>query len=161
LIFLLGESKNCINASEYAASILGLKNTPAPDFDLDTEYKLQQCIKELIKNVYINAAHDVSNGGLYVTLVEMGLNNNLGFDIVSDSDVRKDAFLFGESQSRVVVTVTEDYEDEFIDAVGAMNVPMTLLGHVTQGKCMVDGDRFGFVDDVRKIYTNTIAEEMN
>ncbi|MGB0424668.1 MAG: phosphoribosylformylglycinamidine synthase subunit PurL, partial [Flavobacteriales bacterium] len=94
LIFLLGESKNCINASEYAASILGLKNTPAPDFDLDTEYKLQQCIKELIKNVYINAAHDVSNGGLYVTLVEMGLNNNLGFDIVSDSDVRKDAFLF-------------------------------------------------------------------
>lgn len=161
LIFLLGESKNCINSSEYAASILGLKDTPAPHFDLEAEYHLQQCIKDLIKNVYINAAHDVSNGGLYVTLVEMGLNNNLGFDIVSDSDVRKDAFLFGESQSRVVVTVTEDYEEEFIDAVGELDVPLTLLGHVTQGKCMVDGDRFGFIDDVRKIYTNTLAEEMN
>ncbi|MDP4952755.1 MAG: phosphoribosylformylglycinamidine synthase subunit PurL, partial [Flavobacteriales bacterium] len=160
LIYLLGESKNDINSSEYLASILGVKNSPAPWFDIDEEYRLQGCVKSLIKNNYINAAHDVSNGGLYTTLVEMGLPNGLGFDIVSDADVRRDAFLFGESQSRIVVSVTEDYEGEFIDLVGNHGVSLTLLGHVTQGKMMVDGDHFGFVEDIRKIYDDSIGNEM-
>ncbi|NQX90592.1 MAG: phosphoribosylformylglycinamidine synthase subunit PurL, partial [Flavobacteriales bacterium] len=161
LIFLLGESKNCISSSEYAASILGIKNTPAPEFNIEEEFQLQSAVKDLIKNNFINAAHDVSNGGLYTTLVEMGFQNGLGFDIVSDSEVRRDAFLFGESQSRVVVTVTEDYEEEFIDLVASHNVPLTLLGHVTQGKLVVDGDHFGFINDVKKIHENAIAEEMS
>ena len=156
----MGESKNDINSSEYLASILGVKNSPAPWFDIDEEYRLQGCVKSLIKNNYINAAHDVSNGGLYTTLVEMGLPNGLGFDIVSDADVRRDAFLFGESQSRIVVSVTEDYEGEFIDLVGNHGVSLTLLGHVTQGKMMVDGDHFGFVEDIRKIYDDSIGNEM-
>lgn len=160
LIYLLGESKNDINSSEYLASILGVKNSPAPWFDIDEEYRLQGCVKSLIKNNYINAAHDVSNGGLYTALVEMGLPNGLGFDIVSDADVRRDAFLFGESQSRIVVSVTEDYEGEFIDLVGNHGVSLTLLGHVTQGKMMVDGDHFGFVEDIRKIYDDSIGNEM-
>jgi len=160
LIYLLGESKNDINSSEYLASILGVKNSPAPWFDIDEEHRLQGCVKSLIKNNYINAAHDVSNGGLYTTLVEMGLPNGLGFDIVSDADVRRDAFLFGESQSRIVVSVTEDYEGEFIDLVGNHGVSLTLLGHVTQGKMMVDGDHFGFIEDIRKIYEDSIGDEM-
>ena len=102
----------------------------------------------------------MSNGGLYTALVEMGLPNGLGFDIVSDADVRRDAFLFGESQSRIVVSVTEDYEGEFIDLVGNHGVSLTLLGHVTQGKMMVDGDHFGFVEDIRKIYDDSIGNEM-
>lgn len=160
LIYLLGESKNDINSSEYLASILGVKNSPAPWFDIEEEYKLQACVKSLIKNNFINAAHDVSNGGLYTTLVEMGLPNGLGFDIVSDADIRRDAFLFGESQSRIVVSVTEDYEGEFIDLVGHNDVSLTLLGHVTQGKLIVDGDHFGFVEDIRKIYEEAIGNEM-
>ncbi|MEO0403606.1 MAG: phosphoribosylformylglycinamidine synthase subunit PurL, partial [Bacteroidota bacterium] len=50
LIFLLGESKNCIGSSEYAASILGIKNTPVPDFNMDDEFQLQNAVKDLIKN---------------------------------------------------------------------------------------------------------------
>ena len=160
LIFLLGEAKNDINSSEYLTSIHGIKNSPAPHFDIEDEFKLQECVKGLIKNNFINAAHDCADGGLFVSLMEMGLPRGLGFDIVSDSDIRKDAFLFGESQSRVVVTVVEDYEDEFIDFVGEHNIPMTLLGHVTQGKMCVDGEHFGFVEEFGKIYDNVIGEEM-
>lgn len=160
LIFLLGESKNDIGSSEYLASYHGVKLSPAPEFDLDEEYKLQDAVKGLIKNNFINAAHDVADGGLFVTLVEMGMPNGLGFDIVSDSDVRKDAFLFGESQSRVVVTVVEDYEDEFIDFLDEQGIPMTLLGHVTQGKMCVDGDHYGFINDARKIYDEAIGAEL-
>jgi len=161
LIFLLGESRNDINSSEYLASIHGIKNSPAPYFDIEEEFAIQECVKNLIKENFINAAHDVSDGGLFVTMIEMGLPNGLGFDIVSDSEVRKDAFLFGESQSRVVLTVTEDYEEEFLDMVGEHDVPVTLLGHVTQGKVVVDDDHFGFIEDLRGLYENALGDIMS
>ncbi len=160
LIYILGESKNDISSSEYLSSIHGVKLSPAPHFNIEEELALHTCLKDLIKNTLVNSAHDVSDGGLFVTLFEMGLNRSLGFDIVSDAEVRKDAFLFGESQSRVIVTVTDDYEQEFIDMVGDHGVPVTLLGHVTRGKMVVDGEHFGFIDDVRPLYDDAISNYM-
>ena len=160
LIYLIGESRNCISSSEYLNSIHGVRLSPAPYFNIEEELLLQNCVKELIHMNLVNAVHDVSDGGLFVTLFEMSLPGNLGFDIVSDAEVRKDAFLFGESQSRVVVTVTEDEEREFIDKVAAHGVPVTLLGHVTRGKMVVDGEHFGFIDDLRVIYEDTIGNHM-
>jgi phosphoribosylformylglycinamidine synthase len=160
LIYLLGETVEDINSSEYLYSIHGVKNSPVPHFNLENEFALQECVKGLIKNNYISSAHDVSDGGLFVTLIEMGLPNSLGFDIVTDSEIRRDAFLFGESQSRVVVTVVEDYEDEFLDFVTENNIPIILLGHVTKGRINVDEDNFGFIEDMRHLYENSIAEEL-
>ncbi len=160
LIYLLGESHNDIGSSEYLSSIHGVALSPAPRFDIEEELVLQNCVRELIANNLVNAAHDVSDGGLFIALFEMALPGALGFDIVSDAEVRKDAFLFGESQSRIVVTVTEDYEPEFIDLVGEHGVPVTLLGHVTRGKMVVDGEHFGFIDDLRALYENAIGDYM-
>lgn len=160
LIFLLGTTQNEINSSEYLANIVGTLGSPAPSFNLEEEYQLQQCIKGLIKNSFINAAHDVSDGGLFTTLVEMCLPNDLGFDIVTDSEIRKDAFLFGESQSRVVVSVVEEDEDKFLDFVAEMNIPCLLLGHVTKGRCTVDEQNFGMIADYKEIYDNAIGKEM-
>lgn len=160
LIYLLGQPQEDINSSEYLYNIHGIKNSPVPHFDLNEEFMLQQCMKGLIKNNYISAAHDVSDGGLFTTLVEMGLPNSLGFDIVTDSEIRRDAFLFGESQSRIVVTVVEDYEDEFLDFVSENKVPVMLLGHVTKGRITVDELNFGFIEDMRHLYEQSISEEM-
>ncbi|MFM7234222.1 MAG: phosphoribosylformylglycinamidine synthase subunit PurL [Flavobacteriales bacterium] len=160
LIYLLGVPRNDINSSEYLYSFHGVKNSPAPFFDLEEEFQLQQCMKALIRNNYISSAHDVSDGGLFVTLCEMGLPNSLGFDIVTDSEIRRDAFLFGESQSRIAVTVVEDYEDEFLDFVGESGVQVMLLGHVTKGRVTVDEENFGFIEDYRALYERSIAEAM-
>jgi phosphoribosylformylglycinamidine synthase len=160
LIFLLGTTQNEINSSEYLANIVGTLGSPAPSFNMEEEYQLQHCIKGLIKNSFINAAHDVSDGGLFTTLVEMCLPNDLGFDVVTDSEIRKDAFLFGESQSRVVVSVVEDDEDKFLDYVAEMNIPCLLLGHVTKGRCTVDEQNFGLIADYKELYDNAIGKEM-
>jgi phosphoribosylformylglycinamidine synthase len=160
LIYLLGESRNDISSSEYLASYHGVRLSPAPHFNIEEELLLQDCLKELIAENLVNAAHDVADGGLFTTLFEMSLPGLLGFDIVSDAEVRNDAFLFGEAQSRVVVTVTEDYEREFIDKVGEHGVPVTLLGHVTKGKMVVDGEHFGFVDDLKGLYNDAIGNYM-
>ena len=160
LIYLLGVPRNDINSSEYLYSFHGVRNSPAPFFDLEEEFNLQQCLKALIRNNYISSAHDVSDGGLFVTLCEMALPNSLGFDIVTDSEIRRDAFLFGESQSRIAVTVVEDYEDEFLDFVGDSGIQVMLLGHVTKGRVTIDEENFGFIEDYRTLYEQSIAEAM-
>ena len=158
LIFLIGEYREDISSSEYLATYHGVKESPVPYFDLEQEYKMQNTVKALIQKELINAAHDVADGGLYVTLVEMSLNRNLGFEIVTDSEIREDAFLFGEGQGRVVVTVSEDEEDEFLEYMIASKVNLTLLGHVTKGKMVVDDDHYGFVKEAKEVYENALGK---
>jgi phosphoribosylformylglycinamidine synthase subunit PurL len=161
LIFLIGESKDDISSSEYLVSYHGVRESGAPYFDLEKEYAMQEIVKGLIDKKLINAAHDCSDGGLFVTLAEMAMPNKLGFDIVTDSEVREDAFLFGEAQSRVVVGVSEGQEDEFIEFMMKQKTPYTLLGHVTKGKICVDDEQYCFVDDLRKIYDNALGEALS
>ena len=157
LIFLIGKYEEDISSSEYLANYHNVKASPAPYFDLDDEYKTHNVVKELIQADRINAAHDVADGGLYVTLVEMSFPRLLGFDIVTDSEIREDAFLFGEGQGRIVVTVSEDQEDLFLEHMVNSKVNFTLLGHVTKGKLVVDDEHFGFVNEAKEIYNNALG----
>ena len=158
LIFLIGNYKDDIASSEYLASYHGITASPAPYFDLEDEFKAHAVIKDLIKNDLINAAHDVADGGLYVTLVEMSFPRDLGFDIVTDSEIREDAFLFGEGQGRIAVTISEDQEDLFLEHMVNSKVNFTLLGHVTKGKLVVDDAHYGFVADAKAIYDNALGK---
>lgn len=158
LIFIIGESTNDIASSEYLATYHGVKASPAPYFDLEKEYAMQHMVKGMIQNELVNAVHDVADGGLFVTLVEMSMPRELGFDIVTDSEVREDAFLFGEGQGRVVVAVSEDQEEEFIEFMMDSGVSFTLLGHVTKGKLMVDDEHYGFITEAKDLYNNALGK---
>jgi phosphoribosylformylglycinamidine synthase len=160
LIFIIGENVNDIASSEYLASYHGIKASPAPHFDLEKEYIMQASIKGLIQNELINAAHDVADGGLFTALVEMSMPRELGFDIVTDSEIREDAFLFGEAQGRVVVTVNEDNEDGFIEFMMNAGVPFTLLGHVTKGKMVIDEEHYGFITEAKDLYDNALGKQL-
>ena len=160
LIFIIGQSHNDISSSEYLVSHHGITASPAPYFNLVEEYAMQDVIKELIADGLINAAHDISDGGLFVTLAEMAMPNELGFDIVTDSEIREDAFLFGEGQGRAIVTVNEDSEDDFIERMASSKVSFTLLGHVTKGKFMIDDEHFGFVQEIKTLYDNALAKHI-
>ncbi len=160
LIFLLGESHNDINSSEYLYNLCGVKLSPPPYFDLEKEVNLQEVVKGLIRNAHINAAHDCADGGLWVTLVEMAMPRELGFHIETDSEIRTDAFLFGEAQSRVVVTVSEAQEAEFIEYMALQKVPFTLLGHVTKGKLVIDDTHYGFITEAKDVYDNALGNKI-
>lgn len=158
LIFIIGQSHNDISSSEYLVSYHGIEESPAPYFNLEEEFEMHQVVKGLIQNQLINAAHDVADGGMFITLTEMAMPNSLGFDIVTDSEVREDAFLFGEGQGRIVVTVNEDQEDEFIEEMMKSGLNYTLLGHVTKGKMMVDDEHYGFVNEMKEVYNNSLGK---
>jgi phosphoribosylformylglycinamidine synthase len=161
LIFVIGNCINDISSSEYLVSHHGIKKSPAPYFNLDEEFNLHQAISHLIELDAINAAHDVSDGGLFVTLSEMSFPNELGFDIETDAEIRPDAFLFGEGQGRVVVSVSEDKEDLFIETMVASGVNFTLIGHVTKGKLQIDGEHFGFIKEVKNLYNEALGKHLD
>ncbi len=160
MIYLLGRSREDISSSEYLYSYHGIKASPAPYFDIDEELQIQKALLEAIRKGLVTSAHDVSDGGLFVTLLESAMPNNLGFDITTDAEIREDAFLFGESQSRVVVSVSPKHETQFVDFMFNHKVPVTTLGHVTKAELRIDDASFGFVGDWKEIYDNVLGKMM-
>jgi len=158
MIYLIGKSKEDINSSEYLYSYHGIEKSPAPYFDLEEEHQVQETIQKLINKNLVLSAHDVSDGGLFTTLVESAMIKGFGFDVTADAEVRKDAFLFGESQSRVVVSVSPTNEDHFIDFMIEQKVPFSALGHVTKSEFRIDDNSYGFVFDIKKLYDNALEE---
>jgi phosphoribosylformylglycinamidine synthase len=160
LLFMLGRSRNDINSSEYLHKIAGVALSPAPYFDLEEEYQLQQLVKSLIENQLIASAHDISEGGLFVNLLESSFQKGLGFDVqTADDKIRKDAYWFGESQSRVVVTVDPQNAEAFKAACG--NHPYSIIGNVTGNSIRVDGDHWGDVEYWKNLYDQAIEKYMS
>ena len=117
---------------------------------------MHQVIKQLILQGLISSAHDVSDGGLYITLLESAMPNNLGFSIETDADIRKDAFLFGEAQGRVVVSVKPENQDAFIELLATSDTEFSLLGTVTSGDLLVDEESFANVTEAKGVFNNVL-----
>jgi phosphoribosylformylglycinamidine synthase len=155
VLFLIGKSSGDINSSEYLHKVQGVEYSPAPAFDIDIEYNMQEKILSLIRNRVIESAHDVSEGGLFINLLESCFNRELGFDVVAtDYNIRKDAYWFGEAQSRVVVSVKSTKLENFKKAIG--DHPYEELGFVTTGSVEVDGMNWGDIIEWKQKYDTAI-----
>jgi len=133
LVFLLGDSQivdSSIGGSEYLEVIHGIiKGNPY--IDLGMEKRLQRCCLEAIKRGLINSAHDCSEGGLGVALAESCLPNELGF-VSHDWNIkgRLDAALFGEAQSRIVISVAPKAAWKLERLAARHQISTTRLGKV-------------------------------
>ena len=160
LIYLVGETKNDLGSSEYLQFVKNIKYSNCPDFDLDTEYTLQQNVAELIQKGLVQSVHDVSEGGIFTTLVESSMTRNLGFEITTDKNLRKDCFLFGENQSRVVVSVTEAQRVDFKAFIMEKKQNITFLGKIKSDKIVIDNEDFGEVSAWKKTYDTVLGNIM-
>ncbi len=156
LLFLVGKSRNDIGSSEYLHKICGVEYSPVPHFDLDEEFRVQQAVSSLIARELVSSVHDTSEGGIFITLCESGFNNLLGYEVNSADGIRKDAWLFGEAQSRVVVSVNPALEQAFTDALAQSGVGYERLGRVTGGEVVVDGEQWGDIADWKYLYDTAI-----
>jgi phosphoribosylformylglycinamidine synthase II len=157
-IYIIGECKNDISSSEYVYSYHKLKKTPAPYFNLDEEFNIQHAVKTVIKNKLIESAHDCSDGGLFVCLAESAFQRDLGFDIATDKNIRMDAFLFGEAQGRVVVTVKKDNEIALVDELKKLNVKFSKLGFIKGNEIKIDGQPYGSISEFKNLYDTSIEK---
>ena len=155
LIYLVGKSRNDINCSEYLHQLCGVTHSPAPHFDLEEEYQVQQTIAKMIEKNVIHSAHDISEGGLFTCLLESAMGTGFGFAVYTEEGLRKDAFLFGEAQSRVVVTVDPNFKALFEAEV--LNTPHSYLGKVNAtGEISVDQAGWGYLTDWENAYDTAI-----
>ena len=156
-VFLIGKVVEDISSSEYLVKYHKVEASPAPYFDLDEEFKLHKCVSNIISKKIINAAHDCADGGLFVSLVEMAMASNLGCEISTQKTMRKDAFLFGESQGRVVVTLKNNLLESFKNEMDLSGIPYISLGQVTTAaNIVIDNISFGSSDSLREISENVI-----
>jgi len=158
MIYLVGRSRNDINGSEYLFKLHQVTHSPAPHFDLQEEAALQHKVAALIKDKLIRSAHDVSEGGLFTTLFESAAAGQKGFALTLNEGIRKDAFLFGEAQSRVVVSVSPGDAAAFEAAMG--DHPYELLGKVTAGNIVVGTEDWGMTADWKSKYDTAIEKEL-
>ncbi len=130
-----------IGASEYLAHVHGLTAGDAPHLDLREERSVHEAFLSLVEGGLVRSAHDVSDGGLAVCLAEsvifskeLGAEVNLGTDQPPGGDIRLDALLFGEAQSRIVFTAREGDRDAIRDSLQSLPVQASQFGQVTSNE---------------------------
>jgi phosphoribosylformylglycinamidine synthase len=160
-IYLVGASRNDLGSSEYLRGVLGVEFSPCPHFELEEEFAIQQAVKELIRRNLVESVHDVSDGGVFANLLESAMPKGLGFDVRSNTNIRKDAWLFGEAQSRVVVSVRTSQSAEFERFLQSENISFEQMGQVKGDAVVIDGENWGAVTDWKRTYETVLSDIMN
>ncbi len=144
LVYLLGETFADLGGSIYLETVSGGLAGACPTLDFDTEKSLQTLMLELIERRLLTSAHDVSEGGLGTTLAECCFRHRLGIEVRTETDLRSDHFLFSETPSRIVVSVSPANEENLLSRLG--DVPARRIGVVKKsgfsltlnGKTLID-----------------------
>jgi len=160
LIYLIGKSQNDISSSQYLAKYHKVSHSPAPYFNLDEEKQMQDALYAAITSGIISSAHDVSEGGVFVTLAESAMQSGKGFDVCTDSHFRQDAWLFGEAQGRVVVSIKPEQREALESHFGSKGVNILHIGEVKGQSMVINGENFGEVADRLNVYTNALAARL-
>jgi phosphoribosylformylglycinamidine synthase len=161
VVVLLGETLEEIGGTEYLKVIHALDKGLPPEMDLEREKNVQQACLKGIRTGIIKSSHDLSEGGLAIALFESCLlpDGVLGARIdLKDSTLRPDALLFGESQSRFVVTLAAADLDAFMADMSTLGVKADAIG-VVGGESLVIDDFIDLpVEEIRERWEATIID---
>jgi len=139
-LILLGETREELGASEYLKHLHKLEKGSPPQIDLEVEKRVHDLCIEAIADGLLQSAHDVSEGGLAVCLAECTFlsQTKIGFRVNLDDSIRIDALLFGESQSRICVTVDDKDRERFLLLAKERQVPATVIGTTEGDRIIID-----------------------
>ena len=167
LILLLGESKEELGGSEYLYFIHNLKKGTPPSVDLNKEKSIQGTCLEVIKKGLVSSAHDCSEGGMAVALAKCcigSIERKLGAVIELSSSVRDDALLFGETQSRILLSCSPNNLFKIEEIAQKNKVKCQRIGKVAgdkliikrNGKILIDAG----VDKLFKIWEKGLSRRL-
>ena len=161
LVVYLGAPRLGLGGSEYLSWIHDKTVGDAPNLDMEFEKHLQDGLLAMIRRGWIEAAHDVSDGGLAITLAEMSLFSGLGAALdLEDMDGTLTEVLFSEAQSGIVIEITPDNWDDFEGFCFEENIPMQHLGEVGGQTLDVEGVFRIPVSEMKEIYESVIPDKM-
>ena len=140
-IILLGNTREDLGGSEYIKVVQAREQGSPPYLNLDTEKALHDCVLSLIRDGLLQSAHDCSDGGVAVALVESCISGSDGTRgavvTLTKGRIRTDAVLFGESQSRVVISVKASHRQTVLDHARSFGVPADVIGTVSGDRLVI------------------------
>ncbi len=139
LIVLIGENKEEIGGSEYLKLFHNLEKGLPPQIDLSLEKSVQDACRESIQAGIVSSAHDCSDGGLAVNLAECCITGRVGAKVAFKEEIRSDALLFGETQSRIIISTSPGNISRLQKVAYKYKIPFKVLGKV-------EGDRLQIED---------------
>lgn len=158
IILLIGKQTNDIASSEYLHKIKKAEFSPAPYFNLEEEYNMQQFTASLIQQQLLKSAHDISEGGLLTTLFEKAFPRKLGFSLQPAYTIRTDAFWLGEAQGRIVATCSKEHLSLIEQQAAKNDIPLLILGTVTSGTLFVMNTNWGMIEEWKSLYNSAIEK---
>jgi phosphoribosylformylglycinamidine synthase len=151
-IYMVGKQKGDIGGSEFLKVFYGIIGGKLDSVDLEFEKRLGDSILELIRRKLIESAHDISEGGLLVALSECSMWGKRGAHLYIEGD---EEFLFGEWQSRYIVTVRREKEEVFLDHLKNSGIPFLLIGEVTGKSLRIQGFDIP-ISEMEKVYREAL-----
>ncbi|MDH4065456.1 MAG: phosphoribosylformylglycinamidine synthase subunit PurL [Acidobacteriota bacterium] len=169
-VVLLGDNSAELGGSEFLARLHGVVRGVPPALDLGRERALQRLIVDLVRRGAVQSAHDCAEGGLAVALAECTFDSG-GIGVMahvasagSPGPFQLHATLFGESASRVVVSVAVDHRDEVLAAAASAGVPAQVLGETGGSRITIAVNGIGVidraVDDAERAWATAIERRM-
>jgi phosphoribosylformylglycinamidine synthase len=162
MIVLLGRTLEELGGSEYLSCAHETTSAMPPWIDLSMEKRVQQACLTAIQEGVLESAHDVGDGGLAIALAESCITGprKLGAVIESKEAIRPDALLFGESQSRIVVSLRRTQLTRLREIASAAEVPFEVIGEV-RGRRLVLQDLVDVdVDEMHAAWANALPRRM-
>lgn len=141
VVVLLGKSHGELGGSEYLAVIHNIEEGIPPVVELDMEVAVQNTCLEAIQKSIIKSAHDSSEGGIAIALAECcfsGLKSGYGVNVNLNKDMRGDCLLFGESQSRIIVSLDEDRLEDLRKIAEENGSPLSVIGRVGGDRLIIN-----------------------
>ncbi len=160
LIFLIGKQNNHIGLSEYLIHIHGIDLAPCPYFNLQEEFDMQSSLRACIQKGFVQSAHDVSEGGIFVSLTESAMCSGIGYQIEIPFEFRNDIFLFGESQGRVIITCKPSNKTELIAFFNSLGIENRFIGTCVGENIQINQSDYGTVQSYKDMYNTVLNHKM-
>jgi phosphoribosylformylglycinamidine synthase len=164
VILLLGKNKEELGGSEYLKTIHGLKKGRCPAIDLKLEKAVQKTTLEAIEKGLVKSAHDCSEGGLAVALSEGCITNpskKIGARVqLGSAEIRKDALLFGETQSRIILSAKPGNVKKILQIAKKNKTPAAVIGKVGGERLVINNLINIKAADLYKAYSKAIESQL-
>ena len=163
IIMLAGGIRDEIGGSEYLKTLHNRISGPLPNINLSLEKKLHSFIQEAISDGFVKSAHDISDGGLAVTLVESCINRPempIGCDIDIVDSHRLDKILFSEAPSRIVISCNPDSVEEIERLAFRYKTPLQIIGTVCGDEVLINDEISITTNQLKKTYEDALPNLM-
>ena len=151
-IFVIGKTSGHLYQSEFFREVMKIYEGPSPEINLFNEKNNGISIQKLISNKHVNSVHDISSGGILLTLSEMCISGEIGAKIkVPHDNINLHEYLFGEDQSRYLIEVKEENKEKVGKFLKENSIYFEIIGKTQKDNLEINKDLTIKVSELKKL----------